>query len=110
MSKSSTTAKSKSKAKKAPTKAFPTKATAPRKEKRRFWLTYPPKLITRPVIWEMSRKYGIIFNVRQASVTEDIGILCLELEGFSTDLRTAVNWLEKQGVKVEPVEINVIES
>ena len=102
--------KSATKTKKAPKKASTTKPAAPRKEKRRFWLTYPPKLITRPIIWEMSRKYGIIFNVRQASVTEDIGILCLELEGLSADLRTAVAWLEKQGVKVEPVEINVIES
>ncbi|MBL9136420.1 MAG: NIL domain-containing protein [Verrucomicrobiales bacterium] len=88
------------------------KAAAPRmeKQKRRFWLTYPPKLITRPIIWEMSQRYGIVFNVRQASVTEDIGILCLELEGTSPDLRAAITWLEKQGVKVEPVEINVIES
>lgn len=90
--------------------AKPSKSAAPRQEKRRFWLTYPPKLITRPIIWEMTQRYGIVFNVRQASVTEDIGILCLELEGSSPDLRAAITWLEKQGVKVEPVEINVIES
>ncbi|MCC7377206.1 MAG: NIL domain-containing protein [Verrucomicrobiales bacterium] len=108
MSKSTT--QSKKAPKKATKKAATSKAAAPKKEQRRFWLTYPPKLITRPIIWEMSRKFGIIFNVRQASVTEDIGILCLELEGVNTDLRAAVTWLEKQGVKVEPVEINVIES
>lgn len=81
-----------------------------RPEKRRFWLTYPSKLITRPIIWEMSRRFEVVFNVRQASVTDEIGILCLELEGVRPQIKAAISWLEKQGVKVEPVEINVIES
>ncbi len=79
-------------------------------ERRRFWLSYPPRLITRPIIWEMTKKFAVIFNVRQASVTDEIGILCLELEAPRADLKAAIAWLERQGVKVEPVEINVIES
>lgn len=80
------------------------------REKRRFWLTYPSRLITRPIIWEMTQRFAIVFNVRQASVTEEIGILCLELEGPRPDLKAAIAWLERRGVQVEPVEINVIES
>lgn len=93
------------------------KASAPtrkpageRSEKRRFWLTYPNRLITQPVIWQLSQKFPVVFNVRQASVTEEMGILCLELEAPRSDVKAAIAWLEKQGVKVEPVEINVIES
>ena len=78
-------------------------------EKRRFWLNYPPRQITRPIIWEMSRAFDVVFNIRQASVSDEIGILCLELEGKRTDLKAAISWLEKEGVKVEPVEIGVIE-
>jgi L-aspartate semialdehyde sulfurtransferase ferredoxin len=76
----------------------------------RLWLMYPPKLITNPVIWELARKYPVITNVRQASVTDEIGIVCLELDGQRADLKAAIQWLEKQGIKVEPVEIGVIES
>jgi ABC-type methionine transport system ATPase subunit len=76
----------------------------------RLWLMYPPKQITNPVIWELARKFPVITNVRQASVTDEIGIVCLELSGQRTDLRAAIQWLEKQGIKVEPVEIGVIES
>ena len=76
----------------------------------RLWLMYPPKLITNPVIWELARKYPVVTNVRQASVTDEIGIVCLELSGQRTDLKAAIQWLEKQGIKVEPVEIGVIES
>lgn len=71
---------------------------------------YPPKLITTPVIWELSQKFPLITNVRQASVTDEIGVVCLELDGKRSDIKTAIKWLEKIGVSVEPVEINVIES
>ena len=49
-------------------------------------------------------------NVRQASVTDEIGIVSLELNGKRAEIKAAISWLEKLGVKVEPVEINVIES
>ena len=93
---------------KKPKAAKPT--VAAQDEQRRFWLTYPPKHIKRPVVWEMAMKFPVVFNIRQASVTEQIGILCLELEGKRTDIRAAIAWLEKHGVRVEPVEINVLES
>ena len=79
-------------------------------EKTRLWLMYPPKLITNPVIWDLARKFPVITNVRQASVTDEIGIVSLELEGARPDIKAAIKWLEKLGIKVEPVEINVIES
>ena len=80
------------------------------RQKTRFWLMYPPKLITRPVVWELGHKFKVITNVRQASVTDEIGSVCLELEGDRTEIKAAVKWLEGFGVRVEPVEINVIES
>jgi hypothetical protein len=71
---------------------------------------YPPRLITTPVIWQLSQKFQVITNVRQASVTDEIGVVCLELGGSRSEIKGAIKWLEKLGVKVEPVEINVIES
>lgn len=79
-------------------------------EQKRLWLMYPPRLITTPVIWQLGHKFDVVTNVRQASVTDEIGIVCLELEGQRTVIKDAIKWLERQGVSVEPVEINVIES
>ena len=76
----------------------------------RFWLMYPPKLIQKPLIWELAKKFPVVTNIRQASVTDEIGIVSLELDGKRSDIKEAIKWLEKIGVKVEPVEINVIES
>jgi ABC-type methionine transport system ATPase subunit len=74
----------------------------------RLWLMYPPKLIKKPFIWEVGRKFEIITNIRQASVTDEIGIVCLELDGKRAEVGRAITWLEKCGVNVEPVEIGVI--
>ncbi len=79
-------------------------------QKTRLWLMYPPRLITTPVIWQLSHKFAVIPNVRQASVTDEIGIVCLELEGARPAIKAAIKWLEKMNINVEPVEINVIES
>ncbi len=89
---------------------MPTKAKLKVETQMRLWLMYPPKLITNPVIWELARKFPVVTNVRQASVTDEIGIVCLELSGARTGVKAAIKWLEKQGIKVEPVEIGVIES
>jgi ABC-type methionine transport system ATPase subunit len=76
----------------------------------RLWLMYPAKMITQPVVWELGRKFPVVTNVRQASVTDDIGIVCLEISGPHKSVKAAVQWLEKIGIKVEPVEIGVMES
>src|SRR4051794_15373261 len=99
---------------KAKTTSAKTKATAKApangKQQRRLWLMYPPRLITTPLIWELGHKFPIVTNVRQASVTDEIGIVCLEIEGNRADIKAAIEWMEKKGISVEPVEINVIES
>lgn len=92
--------------------AAPTPKLPPdsRQSESRLWLTFPAPLITRPVIWELGQKFKVVFNLRQVSVGKDIGIVCLELDGARTEIKNAINWLESLGIKVEPVEISVLES
>lgn len=71
---------------------------------------YPPKLIKKPLLWEVGRKFKVVTNIRQASVTDEIGIVCLELDGPRAEVKAAIKWLVKHGVSVEPVEISVVES
>jgi len=78
-------------------------------EKQRLWLMFPTKLVTRPVLWELGQKFPIITNIRQASVTDEIGIVSLSLEGEREEIKKSIAWLEELGIKVEPVEMNTIE-
>lgn len=75
----------------------------------RLWLMYPARLITRPIIYDLGKNFALVTNVRQASVTDEIGLVSLELDGEREEIKKAIAWLEELGVKVEPVEINTIE-
>ncbi len=79
------------------------------RETQRLWLTFDGESSRKPLICEMSRRFDIVFNIRNASVTAAVGIIALELEGERDIVKQAVAWLETQGVQVEPVEINTIE-
>jgi L-aspartate semialdehyde sulfurtransferase ferredoxin len=78
-------------------------------EKQRLWLMFPTRLVTQPVLWELGQKFKVVTNVRQCSVTDEIGIVSLSLSGERAEIKRSIAWLEESGVKVEPVEINTIE-
>lgn len=98
------------KKKSAPKRAASRKKAAAGEEVRRLWLMYPPALIQTPLIWELGTKFNLVTNVRQASVNDELGIVCLEISGKRDAIKKAIAWLEKKDITVDPVEINVIES
>jgi ABC-type methionine transport system ATPase subunit len=87
-------------------KSKPTSQSTP--QQTRLWLMYPPKLIKEPLIWKLGHKFPVVTNIRQCSVTDEIGVVCLELDGKRSDVKAAIKWLVKSGVSVEPVEISAI--
>ncbi len=73
-------------------------------------LIFPQHLIKEPVIYMMAKEYDVVPNIRRAKVTESVGEVTLELEGSDDGLKKAVAFLEKKGVKVEPVVGDVVSS
>ena len=71
-------------------------------------LIFPQHLIKEPVIYMMAKEYDIVPNIRRARVTESVGEVTLELEGSEEAFKKAVAFLEKKGVKVEPVVGDVV--
>ena len=69
---------------------------------------YQPKLITSPIVWELIARFKLKANIRQTEVSDEIGNVCLELEGERSSLKKVSQWLERKGVKVELVETSVI--
>ena len=76
---------------------------------RRSWLTYPKALVDRPLIWELGQNFKIVTNIRQASISNDIGLVGLELSGEEDEVQKAMAFLAEEGVAVEPVELDVVE-
>jgi ABC-type methionine transport system ATPase subunit len=78
---------------------------------KRCWFTFPTRSqVEQPVIWQMSRKFpDVCFDIRQASVQHEIGIMAVLLSGPEADVRAAMEFVRAQGVTVEPIEMSVVE-
>ena len=75
------------------------------KIKRKCWLTFGGGHQNEPCLWKTAVKYPhVAFDIRQASVREDIGIMAVLFSGEEDDVAAALNYLEELGVKVDPVE------
>ncbi len=72
-------------------------------------LIFPQKLIKKPVIYTMAKKYDVIPNIRRAKVTDKVGEVTLELDGTKENLEKGRRYLEKSGIKVEPVLGDIVE-
>lgn len=73
-------------------------------------LTFPPQLIKEPIIYKMTRQFDVVFNLRRAKINEKVGQIVLELEGEQNVLTKAIDWLKAQGLKVDPVTHDTLES
>ena len=78
---------------------------------RRCWFTFPSRTqVEQPIIWQMSRKFPeVTFDIRQASVQNEIGIMAVLLSGKEEDVNGAIEFLRSRGVMVEPIEKSVVE-
>jgi L-aspartate semialdehyde sulfurtransferase ferredoxin len=78
---------------------------------RRCWFTFPTRQqVEQPIIWQMSRKFpDVSFDIRQASVQHEIGIMAVLLSGDQAQVNAAIEFLRSRGVTVEPIEKSVVE-
>jgi ABC-type methionine transport system ATPase subunit len=78
---------------------------------KRCWFTFPTRnQVEQPIIWQMSQKFpDVSFDIRQASVQNEIGIMAVLLSGEEGQVKAAIEFLRGKGVMVEPIEGSVVE-
>ncbi len=57
----------------------------------------------------MAKNFDILLNIRGSTVTTEIGLVALEVDGEREEIDRGIRWLKETGVLVEPIEKNVIE-
>jgi len=83
-------------------KAKPTKA------RHQVHLTFPEHLINEPVLSLLAKRFDVVFNIRGSTVTSDMALVALELDGKDSEITKAIAWLKAKGVSVEPMGRSVI--
>ena len=76
---------------------------------RRVKFTFPPALITEPVIYRLGQQFKVVTNIRRADVREEMGWVVLELDGEEAEIEKGLEWVVQMGVRVDPVSGDVIE-
>jgi len=72
--------------------------------KRTIFCTVPQQLIQEPLLFRLGNQFHVVPNLRGASVTDEIAILSLELDGEKDDVAAAIRYLVEKGVQVEEAE------
>lgn len=76
--------------------------------KDRYHLTFPHDKIPDPLVCEIAKKFDVVFSIRRANVTHEAGWIDLQLEGSDEEIARAVRYIEERGVRVDPVEGDII--
>ena len=71
---------------------------------KKVFLTFPQRLIKDPVLYELVQRFEVQTNIRGASVTEEIALVALQLDGAPQEIAAAVEHLKSQGVHVEHLD------
>jgi hypothetical protein len=77
--------------------------------RQRVKFTFPQELITLPIIYELGKSFNLVTNIRRADVTEDRGWVILELDGELAEIERGLEWVASKGVRVDPVQGDIIE-
>ena len=71
--------------------------------KKRIYCTFPKELIREPILYNLGKNFDVIPNIRGASISDDIGLVYLELEGEESEVEKAMQFLIDRNVKLDPV-------
>jgi len=66
--------------------------------------TFPKQLIREPLLYNLGSDFQVIPNIRGATISDDIGLVYLELQGPDGEIDKAVDYLVSRGVNVETVK------
>ena len=61
---------------------------------------FPEEMIRRPIIHELTNRFALVSNIKQAQVTSEMGWVILEITGEEHDVVNGIEWLRQIGVIV----------
>jgi len=60
-----------------------------------------------PILYRIGRDFGVVTNIRRASVSEEGGFVEVDLEGSLDEVQRAIAWLHTTGLHIDPQQRSV---
>ncbi|MEO2093364.1 MAG: NIL domain-containing protein [bacterium] len=71
---------------------------------RKYFCTFPQQLISEPIISHtLGEKFPVIPNIRAASISDNMALVAVEIEGAEGAIDESIAYLRERGVKVEEI-------
>jgi len=71
---------------------------------RKYFCTFPQNLIAEPIVSHtLGEKFGVIPNIRAASITDSVALVAVEIEGEEEAIERSVDYMRERGVHVEEI-------
>lgn len=71
---------------------------------RKIFCTFPQQLISEPIVSHtLGEKFGVIPNIRAASISDTVALVAVEIEGEEAAIKQSIEYLRERGVKVEEI-------
>ena len=75
---------------------------------KRIVLTFPHKLLDKPIVYKLVKDFDLTFNILQARITpKEEGLMVLELAGAKENYANGVKYLTELGVNIQPLSKDV---
>ena len=68
--------------------------------KKTIHFEFSQNLVQQPLLYQLSRLFDVVINIRAASVTERGGFIALELEGGDKEIEKVLTWLDEREITV----------
>jgi ferredoxin len=76
---------------------------------KRIVLHYPPRLTEKPIVYQLVKKYDLMFNILKAEFAVDgEGMLLLELTGTQRNLARSLKYLKNVGVTTDLMSQDIV--
>jgi ABC-type methionine transport system ATPase subunit len=70
--------------------------------------TFTDETVKEPLVYQLGHEFEVVTSIRMADVDNQIGWVILELVGEDTEIERSLSWIASKGVRIDPLEGDVI--
>ncbi len=77
--------------------------------KKRIVLTFPEKIVTKPITYKLVKDFDLKFNILRAQITDDVeGKILIEIEGTKEKVEEGLEFLRQESITIQDASKDII--